>query len=113
VRSLDRHSRPTPRARGAAALLALLIWAAAACAHLTPPPEIALRVDCEAPDATVWVDDVLVGSAAAWKAGDRHIRAGFHRVEVRAPGFYSAFQEIDLPNGGPAVVVARLHETLD
>ena len=71
------------------------------------------RVDCNFPDATVWVDDVLVGSAASWKVGGRQIRAGFHRIEIRRPGTYSVFKEIDLPVGGQSVVVAKLHETID
>jgi hypothetical protein len=94
------------------AFLLLAVCLGAACAHALPEGG-GFRVDCNFPDATVWVDDVLVGSAASWKAGGRQLRAGFHRVEIRRPGTYSVFKEIDLPVGGQSVVVAKLHETID
>ena len=59
-----------------------------------------MRVESNVPDATIWVDDVLVGTVAAWAREGRHIRAGFHRVEIRAPGYYSVFQEVEQPDGG-------------
>jgi hypothetical protein len=94
------------------AFLLLAFSLGASCAH-TLSGGGSFRVDCNFPDATVWVDDVLVGSAASWKAGGRQIRAGFHRIEIRRPGTYSVFKEIDLPVGGQSVVVAKLHETID
>jgi hypothetical protein len=94
------------------AFLLLALSLGASCAHALPEGG-GLRVDCNFPDATVWVDDVLVGSAASWKAEGRQIRAGFHRIEIRRPGTYSVFKEIDLPVGGKSVVVAKLHETID
>ena len=74
---------------------------------------MALRVETNVPDATVWVDDVLVGKAADWSRDGRHIRPGFHRVEVRAPGYYSVFQEIEQPEGGQAAIRADLKPLLD
>lgn len=97
--------------RGVAGLaLALLV---ASCAHAPPPAGGGFRVECNVSDATVWIDDVLAGEASGWKGAGRQLRAGFHRIEIRHPGYYSVFQEIDLPAGGQAVVVARLRETLD
>jgi hypothetical protein len=98
-----------------AAFLVMLLSGGAgfSCAHLRSVEGGGLRVECNLPDATVWVDDSLVGSAASWKDGSRQIRAGYHRIEVRHPGTYSVFKEIDLPVGGQAVVVANLRDTLD
>jgi hypothetical protein len=88
----------------------------AACAHAPSGPAISLRVETNVPDATVWIDDVLVGRAAEWTANGqqvRHIRAGFHRVEIRAPGYYSVYKELDGVDGSVAIVKAELRPLLD
>jgi hypothetical protein len=95
------------------ARLALLCGALAACAHAPAAGAVSLRVDSNVPDATVWIDDVLAGKASDFASGQRRVRAGFHRVEVRSPGYYSVFQEIEQPAGGSAVVGARLRPLLD
>jgi hypothetical protein len=95
------------------ARLGLLCAALAACAHAPAGAAASLRVDSNVPDATVWIDDVLAGKASDFARGERSVRAGFHRVEVRSPGYYSVFQEIEQPEGGHAVVEARLRPLLD
>ncbi|HVR02378.1 MAG TPA: PEGA domain-containing protein [Polyangia bacterium] len=85
----------------------------ASCAHLSGPAGVALRVESNVPDATIWVDDVLVGTVAAWAREGRHIHAGFHRVEIRAPGYYSVFQEIERPDGGQATLAVTLRPLLE
>jgi hypothetical protein len=95
----------------AASLFALA--AAVSCAHSLSAEAIALRVDCNVPDATVWVDDVLVGKVSDWKGDGKHIRAGFHRIEVRHPNYYSFFQEVELPGGSHVVVNAKLRELIE
>ena len=85
----------------------------ASCAHLSAPAGVALKVESNVPDATIWVDDVLVGTVAAWAREGRHVRAGFHRVEIRAPGYYSVFQEIERPDGGEAALVVTLRPLLE
>jgi hypothetical protein len=96
---------------------AFVLWLGlAACAHAPSARAVAFRVEANVPDATVWIDDVLVGRAAEWTASGqavRHIRDGFHRVEVRAPGYYSVYREIDDPKGGLVTVDARLKPLLD
>jgi hypothetical protein len=59
------------------------------------------------------VDDVLVGTVTAWTREGRHLRPGFHRLEVRAPGFYSVYQEIEQPDGGRAQLKATLRPLLE
>ncbi|HEY2730578.1 MAG TPA: PEGA domain-containing protein [Polyangia bacterium] len=85
----------------------------ASCAHVPTPAGVALRVESNVLDATIWVDDVLVGTVAAWAREGRHIRAGFHRVEIRAPGYYSVFQEIERPDGGQATLAVTLRPLLE
>jgi hypothetical protein len=85
----------------------------ASCAHLSTPAGVALRVESNVPDATIWVDDVLVGTVAAWTREGRHLRAGFHRVEIRAPGYYSVFQEVERPDGGQATLAVTLRPLLE
>lgn len=92
---------------------ALLCSALAACAHAPSGAAVSLRVDSNVPEATVWIDDQLVGKASDFASGARRVRAGFHRVEVRSPGHYSVFQEIEQPDGGSAVVKAQLHPLLE
>ena len=92
---------------------ALFVLSAASCAHTLDANAIAFKVDCNVPDATVWVDDVLVGKVADWKSDGKHIRAGFHRIEVRHPNYYSFFQEVELPGGSHVVVNARLRELIE
>jgi hypothetical protein len=102
----------TLRSLAAVVALAAAPLAIGSCAHLPSVPTGGFRVDCNLTDATVWIDDEPVGNVSAWKAG-RPIRAGFHRIEIRYPGTYSVFKEIDLPVDGQIVMVAKLRETLE
>ena len=83
------------------------------CAHVVPSGAVGFRVESNVPDATVWIDDILVGKTADWAKDGRHIKAGFHRVEIRHPGYYSFFQEIELPEGSQAVVKADLRQLIE
>ena len=102
--------------KGALPLLfaaALSVLCGVSCAHGLAENAIAFKVQCNVPDATVWVDDVLVGKVSDWKGDGRHIRAGFHRIEIRHPGYYSFFQEVELPEGGHAIVNAQLRQLIE
>jgi hypothetical protein len=94
----------------AAALFTLTVTS---CAHTLDANAIAMRVECNVPDATLWVDDVLVGKVTDWKGDGKRIRAGFHRIEVRHPSYYSFFQEVELPGGSNVVVNAKLRELIE
>jgi hypothetical protein len=94
----------------------LLIAAVAAqlgCSSAIVYGAISMRVDSNVPDATVWVDDALVGRVADWAKDGRHIRSGFHRIEIRHAGYYSYFQEVELPEGAKTVVKAQLHALVE
>jgi hypothetical protein len=113
---MKKKSPGAPIRRPAAwAQLALSLWLAGAlgCATLAVPSgKVAFRVDGSLQDATIWIDDILVGKAADWKDG-KNIRSGFHRIEIRRPGYYSFFQEVELPDGGHAVVNAQLRPVIE
>jgi hypothetical protein len=109
----ETRPRLAARLRAAARGLALAAVLAAGCAHAVPYGAVAFRVDSNVPDATVWVDDVLIGKASDWSRDGLHIRAGFHRLEIRHPGYYSFFQEIELPEGSQAVVKAELRPLIE
>jgi hypothetical protein len=86
----------------------------ALCGCVTPPqPAANLQVQCNVADAVVLIDDVLVGRADEWAPPGRAIRPGFHRVEIRHPGYFSHYAEIQLVDRGGAVVTASLHPLLD
>jgi hypothetical protein len=108
-------SRPfVRRVRFAPTLLAVALGlGAGSCAHAPTGGAVAFRVEANVPDAAVLIDDVLVGKAADWARDGRHVRAGFHRVEIRAPGFYSVYQEIEQPDGGSVAIKADLHPLLE
>lgn len=94
------------------ALVSLTLMAACATASFGPPT-VSMRVTSNIPDATVWVDDHLVAPAAQFAKGDRRLSLGFHRVEVRAPGYYSYFEELEAKPNTPVIIAAPLHELLD
>lgn len=72
-----------------------------------------LQLQCNVPDAVVLIDDLLVGRASEWAPPGRQIRPGFHRVEVRHPGYFSHYAEIDLRDGAATLLKAELRPLLD
>ena len=83
------------------------------CATMAPYGAVGMRVESNVPDATVWVDDILVGNVRDWSRDGKHIRSGFHRIEVRHSGYYSFFKEVELPEGAQAIVNAQLRPTVE
>ena len=75
-------TRPRSLARAACGLLLLAL---VSCAHTLSANAIAFSVDCNVPDATVWIDDVLVGKAADFKKDGRQIKAGFRQPGLQCP----------------------------
>ena len=91
------------------ALIVLLgIHGLASCGHSLQSVAVAFRVDSNVLDATVWIDDILVGQASEWQRPGRYIRPGFHRIELRHPNYYSVFQEIEPAAGTQIQVQAHL-----
>ena len=105
-------SRTRPRsARGlAAALVVGSLALLAACATSTPPA--IYRIESAPPDAQVWIDDKLVGRVSDF-AGGQALPAGFHRIEIRHPGYYSVYEEVEPRPGQEIRVQAPLHELIE
>jgi hypothetical protein len=93
-------------------LMGLALSLAAACATFGRPAGT-FKLECNVPDAVLLIDDVLVGRASEWAPPGRAIQPGFHRVEIRHPGYFSHYAEIQLSDGGGAAVKADLHPLLD
>jgi hypothetical protein len=96
--------------RQLAAAVALL--ALSGCATFGRPAAT-FQLQCNVPEAVLLIDDMLVGRASDWAPPGKQIRPGFHRVEVRHPGYFSYFTEIQLADGGGVLVKAELHPLLD
>lgn len=94
------------------ALGALALAAVAGCAT-GAGPRGTLQIRSNVPEALVLIDDVLAGRAGQWGAPGQLVRAGFHRVEVRHPGYHSHYAEIDVRDGALVVVEAQLRPLLD
>ncbi len=82
-----------------------------ACAHGGGRADLALR--CPLPDAEVYVDEVYLGRCALWGNRALPLKPGFHTVEVRAPGRYPFYAEVDVPNGSSSSLDVALREALD
>ena len=96
------------------AALGMVLWACAGCATARfAPPSAPLRISSNVPDAMVWVDDHLVAKVSDFAKGEKRLPAGFHRVEIRAPGYYSYYQELEVKPDAPVSVQAPLHQLLD
>jgi hypothetical protein len=97
-----------------APLLLGLLMLTGACATMgAAPPSVAVQISGNVRDATIWIDDRLSGRVADFDKPGKRIPLGFHRVEVRAPGYYSYFEEVDAQAGTPVSIRADLHELLD
>jgi hypothetical protein len=93
------------------ALLILTLFASS-CGHTLSSAGAGFRVESNVPDATVWIDDSMAGTATDWQRDGKRIRPGFHRIEIRHPNYYSVFQEIDAASGGQSLVRAHLQPLL-
>lgn len=107
------------RAR-AALLLALILTAAAAlapgCAALARHRHggaAVLRLECNVPDAGLYIDDIYLGRADAWAVDGRLVRPGFHRVELRHLDHYTHYEELELAPGDAVLLRVTLHPLLD
>jgi hypothetical protein len=107
--------RPTgiPRRQLWHAALGLLAGALVGCATGGGMRDAAfLRLECNVPDATLWIDDRPAGRAAAWKES-RPMPAGFRRLELRHPGYFTFYKEVTTQPGDQVVITAQLHPELE
>jgi hypothetical protein len=102
-----------PLLRTLAATAALALVGGADCATVPRHgPSAPFEARGNPPDATVWIDDRMMGTVLELTRAPRRIAAGFHRIEIRCPGFESHFEELDVKPELPQVVRFELHEIL-
>ena len=97
----------------ALSLLVAVVGFCIGCATMKPEEAGILTIDCNVPEAAVLLDDAVVGRAGELKKSAKSLRPGFYRVEIRHPGYYSYFTEINVAEGGAAAVKAELRPLLD
>lgn len=97
------------------ALLALAVGATGCATAPASRPSVGLRIEASRPDATVWIDDRLMGTADDLvRRGGVALPPGYHRVEVRHPACYSAYRDVELlPSAGPQALSVSLRPLLD
>ncbi len=93
-------------------LLALVFVVAGCGAPAVRRTEATLAVTCDA-DAALYVDDEAAGRAADSQAHPVGLRAGFHRVELRADGKLTAYREVTLARGEHRKLSVELRPDLD
>ena len=71
-----------------------------------------LQLECNVPDATLWIDDRLAGRAAIWQQA-RPMPAGFRRLELRHPGYFTYYREVAPGPGDTVLVRAELRPELE
>lgn len=91
------------------ALVATMLWVNTGC---RPAAGVGARLEIRAPDADhdadVYVDGQYIGTIEGLSATGSpgiELAPGVHRVEVRKPGRFPVQRTIDVPRGGPEVVV--------
>jgi hypothetical protein len=87
------------------------LMAVAGCAMTGPRPAV-LRVRCNVPEATLWIDDAFAGRVGEWSGGQA-LGPGFRRVEIRQAGFFTFSAEISPEEGQAVSLDAELRPHLD
>lgn len=84
------------------ALAGLLVSLVACTAVQTVPDtgELALlEIDCQPPDAEIWVDGRFLGAITEWRGGIVPLSPGEHRVKITADGYYAYRMDIQAVQG--------------
>jgi hypothetical protein len=91
-----------------------LLFLLAACAPASRPPPTptgVLLIHCPVPDASLWVDERLVGELRLLPAGVR-VAAGPHRVELRHDRYHTRYAEATVAAGQRVELDLTLAEAL-
>ncbi|MCG5052387.1 MAG: hypothetical protein KA712_05465 [Myxococcales bacterium] len=92
---------------------ALVFALQGACASLRFGGAAVLRIDCNVPEAAIFIDDVYEGPCASWSVDGRLVSPGFRRVEVRHPERYTHYQELELVKGDAVRMDVQLRPWLE
>jgi hypothetical protein len=91
--------------------LALVSGLLAGCA-MTGPRPATLRVRCNLPEATLWIDDSFAGRTGEWANG-QPLGPGFRRIEIRQAGYFTYYRELAQEEGQTVAIDAELRPDLD
>ncbi len=91
----------------------LFVLGALACAHTSGEGTRGILLDCDLPEANVFVDDFYLQHAASWRGKPMPLRPGWHRLEVVADGYYPYYGEVTVGERGFQTVVVRMRKSLD
>lgn len=83
------------------------------CKSLRFDGAAALMIDCNVPDAALYVDEVFLGRAEEWNVRGRFIKAGLHRFELRHPDYFTHYEEQLLERGDAVLLKIQMHRQLD
>jgi hypothetical protein len=92
---------------------ACALLAAVGCAHLDPMGRRGIVLECDVPEANVFVDDYYIDHALRWQKRQMPLRPGFHRIEIDADGYYPFYGEVTVGSLGFQHVTAHLRPSLD
>lgn len=67
------------------------------------PKTTSLRIDGNVDDASVTIDDQLVGSVKVIEKRGVALPPGRHRISIEKPGFFPHDQLVDVKEGDPTV----------
>lgn len=105
------------------AVVFLLIIACGACgaacgpsAHRPPagpPPSGVVQLRCTVPDATIWIDEALVGLVGDIPKGGIRLTTGAHRIELRHERYHTRYIDVTLAPGELRRIEVTLAEVLD
>jgi len=59
-------------------------------------PTGGLRLDVDPPEARVWVNDKLFGTASTWEGRVILLGPGTKRLKLAADGYYTEYREIEV-----------------
>ena len=68
-----------------------------------PPTTVSLRMSGTPPDATVTIDDQILGALGYVQARGVALPPGVHHVTVQAPGFFPWDKEVEARQGGAPI----------
>lgn len=90
----------------------ILLSLCAACAHQAQT--VSLRLDANVDEASVTVDDQLLGSAAFVEKRGVALPVGQHRVTVERPGYFPYDELVEAKEGqAPIVLKVELEKVPD
>jgi hypothetical protein len=75
-------------------------------------PDAVVRLTCPV-EAQLYLDDRYAGAVGGRRGASLGLPAGFHRIELRADGYFPAYREVEVRRGDHASMHVELRPDLD